>query len=162
MESTFPGINGFLGTRASIMLDIVFLAMFAVVPVMAWSINLAKRRQYQLHKTVQLVLGVVLLVAVLLFELDMRFVTKWSVRAEPSPYYDSWVYPSLYIHLFFAVPTAVIWVYTIVMALKKFPTPPRPCEYSAAHRRWGKLAAIEMFMTALTGWIFYYLAFVAS
>lgn len=162
METTFPGINGFLGTRASIMLDIVFLAMFAVVPVMAWSINLAKRGQYQLHKTVQLALGVVLLVAVLLFELDMRFVTDWTVRAQPSPHYDSLVYPSLYVHLFFAIPTTFIWIYVIAMALRKFASPPRPNEYSAAHRRWGKIAAIEMFMTALTGWIFYYLAFAAS
>ena len=34
----FHGINGFLGTRASIMLDVVFLAMFLVLPVLAWSI----------------------------------------------------------------------------------------------------------------------------
>jgi putative membrane protein len=162
MDAEFPGINGFLGTRASIMLDIVFLAMFAVVPVMAWSINLAKHGKFQLHKTVQLALGSVLLVAVLLFELDMRFVTDWAARAKPSPHFASLVYPSLYVHLFFAVPTAFIWIYVIVQALRKFPSPPRPNEYSAAHRRWGKLAAIEMFMTAVTGWIFYYLAFIAS
>ena len=36
----YGGINGFLGTRASLMLDVVFLAMFVVVPVLAGSVYL--------------------------------------------------------------------------------------------------------------------------
>ena len=40
----YPGIDGFLGTRASLMLDVVFLAMFAVLPVMGWSIWKVRRR----------------------------------------------------------------------------------------------------------------------
>ena len=36
--SEVPGINGILGTRASLMLDVVFLAMFAILPVLAFSI----------------------------------------------------------------------------------------------------------------------------
>lgn len=159
----FSGIDGVLGTRASIMLDIVFLAMFAVVPVLAWSIRLVKsKRNFALHKQVQLVLGIVLLVAVVLFEADMRLATNWRERAEPSPYYGTLVFPSLYVHLFFAVPTSLIWTFTIVQALRRIPSPPRPCEYSATHKFWGWLAALEMLGTAVTGWIFYYLAFVAK
>lgn len=162
MEVSYPGINGFLGTRASIMLDVVFLAMFLVVPVMWWSIRQVEHHgRYLLHKRVQVTLGIVLLAAVALFEIDMRFITGWTERAEISPYYTTWVWPSLYVHLFFAVPTALIWTYTIIQALRKFPSPPRPNEYSHSHRFWGKLAAIEMVMTAITGWGFYYLAFVA-
>ncbi|HEX4131666.1 MAG TPA: DUF420 domain-containing protein [Pirellulales bacterium] len=157
----FPGLNGFLGSRASLMLDIVFLAMFAVIPVMSWSIWLVReRRNYQLHKRVQLTLGAVLLVAVALFEIDMR-VTGWTARAAPSPYYDTWVYPSLCVHLFFAVPTALVWIYVIAEAVRKFPDPPQPGEHSRAHRFWGWFAAIEMTLTAATGWVFYILAFVA-
>jgi uncharacterized membrane protein YozB (DUF420 family) len=61
----------------------------------------------------------------------------------------------------FAVPTLLMWVYVIAMGLRKFEQSPRPNEYSATHRVTGRLAAIGMSMTALTGWIFYYLAFVA-
>ena len=57
----YPGFDGFLGTRASFMLDFVFLAMFAVIPIMGWSIYQVKfRRRYQLHKWVQVALGIVL------------------------------------------------------------------------------------------------------
>ena len=145
MNFTYSGIDGFLGTRASIMLDVVFVAMFAVVPILGWSIWQVRRGRYALHKQVQLTLGVVLLAAVLLFELDMRFVTDWAARAQASPYYETWVYPSLYVHLFFAVPTAVVWVYTIIQALRQFPSPPAPGPYSRAHRRWGWCAACLLY-----------------
>lgn len=152
--------DGFLGTRASFMLDFVFVAMFAVIPIMGWSIYQVKfNRRYQLHKAVQLVLGVVLLVAVTLFEIDIRLY-GWVHRAdpvagEPAPI----IWTTLYIHLFFAITTSVLWVFVIVQALLKFPSPPKPCEYSGRHLFWGKLAALDMFMTALTGWVFYLLAF---
>src|SRR5262245_32668274 len=79
--SGFPGIDGFLGTRAPLMVDVVFLAMFAVVAVLAWSVYQVKtRHRYQLHKWTQITLGAVLLVAVILFEIDIRL-HGWEERA---------------------------------------------------------------------------------
>lgn len=161
--------HGILPTRGSVMLDFVFVALFAVIPVMIWSICLVKFRKpsqnykCQWHKRIQLALAAILLVAVTAFEIDMRFVTKdWRSLAEASPYYASKIVDySLWIHLCFAVPTPLLWIFVIVRALQKFPKPPAPGEYSSRHMLWGKIAATAMFMTALTGWIFYWLAFVA-
>ncbi len=163
----FRGIDGFLGTRASLMLDVVFVAMFVVVPVLGYSVYLVKYRQrYALHKRIQLILGVVLLVTVALFEFDMRY-NGWRDRARPSPYYGSddaggWMWTALYVHLAFAVTTAGLWIAVIGRALRNFPNPPVPNGHSPWHRRWGQIAAIDMALTALTGWIFYWLAFVAK
>jgi putative membrane protein len=155
-------MDGFLPTRASIMLDVVFLAMFAVLPLLAGSIYLVRyRRNYRLHKRVQLTLGIVLLVAVTLFELDMQLVTDWEERARPSPYFDSWVKPILGIHLFFAIPTAVLWFVVIVRALRRFSNPPEPGPHSREHFFWAWLTTFETLLTALTGWVFYWLAFAA-
>jgi uncharacterized membrane protein YozB (DUF420 family) len=160
-----PGLEGFLGTRASLMLDVVFLAMFAVLPVLGLSIYLVRvRRAYALHKRLQLALAAVLLVAVTAFELDMR-VNGWRERARPSAYYGSegqWglVDLSLAVHRVFAISTAVLWVWVVAGALRKFPNPPQPGPHSDWHRRLGWLAAVDMGLTALTGWIFYLLAFV--
>jgi hypothetical protein len=158
-------MDGFLGTRASLMLDVVFLTMFVVVPVMAWSIWQVKyRRRYVLHKRVQLALAGVLLTAVLAFEVDMRFFTDWEERARDSIYFASpvnWVKVALWVHLFFAVPTALLWVYVTWHALRNIPDPPGPSPHSAKHIRWARLAAWEMLGTAVTGWLFYYLAFMA-
>jgi len=161
----YPGINGFLGTRASLMLDLVFLAMFAVLPVMGWSIWLVRaRRNYTLHKRVQLVLAAVLLVTVTAFEIDIR-IHGWRERARPSRFFgdgQQWglVDISLAVHLVFAVSTAALWVWVVVGAWKHFDDPPLPGPYSHKHRKLGWLAAIDMTLTAVTGWVFYLLAFV--
>lgn len=156
-------MDGFLpGSRASIMLDVVFVAMFAVLPVLAWSVWLVRsRKRYALHKKVQLGLAGVLLVTVGAFEIDMQLLTVWELRAEPSPYWPTGVWTSLGIHLAFAVPTFVLWIVVVVRALRRFPKPPTPGEHSSSHRFWGWLATAGMALTALTGWIFYWLAFVA-
>lgn len=161
----YAGFDGFLGTRASLMLDLVFLAMFAVLPVLGWSVWLVRvRRNFTLHKRVQLLLGAVLLVTVTAFELDMRL-HGWRERARPSRFYGqegAWglVDLSLTVHLIFAVSTALLWIWTIAGAWRRFEHPPRPSAYSHTHRRLGWAAAIDMGLTALTGWIFYLLAFV--
>lgn len=156
----FAGIDGFLPWRASLMLDVVFLAMFVVLPVLAISIRLAQRGRYAAHKRLQVALGLLLLVAVGLFELDIQ-INGWEQRAEASRYYASGaVFAVLIVHLVFAVTAALLWIIVIVAALRNFAAPPAPGPHSGFHRRWGKLAAWDMLLTAVTGWVFYVVAFV--
>ncbi len=159
----YDGINGFLpGSRASIMLDVVFLAMFLVVPVLGWSIYLVRyRRNYALHKKLQLALAATLLIAVGLFEIDMQLMTDWEQRAVASPYYPREVWTSLAVHLCFAIPTFLLWIAVVTRALRRFPKPPAPSPHSASHVFWARLAALGMLLTAATGWVFYWLAFMA-
>ena len=106
-------------------------------------------------------LGLVLLAAVTLFELDMR-VNGWTHRAEASPYWsDGTVGRVLAVHLVFAVSTAALWIVVIARALRNFASPPLPGPHSVWHKRWGWIAAIDMVLTSLTGWGFYWLAFAA-
>jgi uncharacterized membrane protein YozB (DUF420 family) len=160
-------MGGFLPWRGSLMLDVVFLAMFAVVPLLAVSLYLVKGRNYRIHKQLQLGMATVLLVAVLLFEIDIR-VNGWMERAAPSPYFDpaaKFTSPAgiaLAIHLSFAVPTLFLWIWVVVQALRKFSRPPTPGPHSRWHARTGWLAAAGMTLTAVTGWIFYWMAFVAA
>jgi hypothetical protein len=160
------GRDGFLGTRASFMLDVVVLAMIVVVPALLWSVYLVMyRRRYTLHKRIQLLLGAALLVTVGLFEVDMRL-GGWRHRAAASPFAGrdgatDWVMVVLAVHLFFAVTAALLWIVVIARALAVFPSPPAPAAHSPWHRRYGMAAAIDMLCTAVTGWIFYYVAFVA-
>ena len=127
----FRGMDGFLGTRASLMLDIVAVAMLVVLPVLGASVYAVKfRRLYQLHKRLQLILAVVLLATVALFEVDMR-VNGWRDRAQASPYFGSETSPNyvsyaLYVHLAFAVTTAVLWLAVTVRSCDNFPVRPGP------------------------------------
>ncbi|MHB0955133.1 MAG: DUF420 domain-containing protein [Pirellulaceae bacterium] len=159
--------EGFLGTRGSFMLDAVALAMVVLLPVLAVSLALARTgRHYALHKRIQIILTGVLAITVTLFEVDLRWFTDWRARASLSPYYDpqTWnlVSITLTIHLLFALPTALLWAAVVIQALRRFPVPPLPGPHSRTHRRSGWLAAGLLAMTVLTGWVFYWLAFVAE
>ncbi len=153
-----PGFLPF--ARGSFMLDFVVIAMTVVIPILGYSIYLVKvRRKYETHKRIQIGLGIVLALTVTAFEVDIRM-NGWVHLAESSAYFSTLVYPSLYVHLVFAVGTLIGWIVTIVAAYKYFPTSVRPGTHSAFHLRWAKASAFGMLMTAVTGWIFYYLAFV--
>lgn len=160
-------MDGFLGTRGSLMLDVVFVAMMLVVPLLGISRFLVRNRQrYQLHRRMQIVLAVVLLLAVLAFEIEIR-VFGWTQRATDSPYWldgkwNDWIDYSLIVHLCFAIPTPFIWAGLIFAAIRGFPKPTQPGSHSATHRRWGTIAMAMMTLTSLTGWVFYWLAFAAT
>jgi uncharacterized membrane protein YozB (DUF420 family) len=162
MEDDFTGFDGFLGSRAPLVLDLLFLAMFVVVLVLAWSIYQVKYRQrYSLHKRVQVVLGIILLAAVAVFEIDIQL-HGWQDRAAGNVdgELSRAVWTALYVHLSFAVSSVILWPVVIVRALRNYPDPPLPGPHSLWHKRWGWIAAADMVLTAVTGWIFYWLAFV--
>lgn len=156
------GGDGFLGTRASFMLDVVAIAMIGVLAVLALSIwSVRYRDRYRLHMQMQLVLAAGLLVVVGLFETEIRL-HGWRARAESSPYYDTLVMPVLIAHLIFSISTCLVWTLVIIAALRNFGLVPRPGPHSRRHRFWGRLAAFDMLCTALSGWVFYWLAFAAN
>jgi uncharacterized membrane protein YozB (DUF420 family) len=143
------------------MMDVVALAMLAVLPVLTLSLWLVrKRHRYALHKRLQIGTASVLGVAILLFEIDIRL-HDWRPLAKASPFYDTWLFPLLYVHLVFAVSTTLLWIATLITALRDFPVPPCPGPGSTRHRRLGRLAAFGMYATSVTGWSFYWAAFLA-
>lgn len=159
----FPGVDGFLGTRASWAMDTMVLVMAVVVAVLAWSVYQAKvNRKFKLHKGIQILLAVGLLAAVVLFEMDVRF-NGWQDRAAGvvGGTASTTVWTALVIHLTFAVFSVVLWPVVIIRAARNFDSPPRPGTHSTWHRRWAPIAAIGMTLTAVTSWVFYGLAFVA-
>ena len=159
-------MDGFLGTRGSLMLDLVAVGMGLTLPLMFISVSLARfGRRYSWHRAIQLTLALTLLAILLAFELEMRL-EGWDHRAAPSPYWSDgrWNDPidySLAVHLCFAIPTPFVWGALVVRALRNFPRPPAPNEHSQWHRRMGRFGVFLMTATTLTGWLFYYLAFAA-
>lgn len=161
-EVAYPGIDGFLGTRAPLVLDVLCLAMLVVMVALAWSVYQVKfRRRYNVHKWTQITLAAILLVVVILFEIDIRL-HGWESRAarEADGIPTAGVWYALYIHLLFAVSTVILWPITIFLALRNFPNPPRPSQHSRVHVPLARVAALDMVLTAVTGWIFYWFAFV--
>lgn len=156
-----PGFLPF--SRATFMFDFVVVAMVGVLPVLTWSLYVVKyQKNYVLHKWIQVGLASVLGVTVLAFEIEVR-THDWWQHTEASPYSGTTLFNVVIgVHLFIAISTTLLWIATITLALRKFPIPPAPGEHSMTHLRIAKVAAAGMYLTAVTGWTFYWMAFVAS
>lgn len=164
--------NGFLGNDASFMLDAVICALVLVVPTLLYSVYLVKFKQkYLWHRNLQLTLGVALLLTVGAFEVDLQIVHGGWENVVNKPDQPprvtgeslDFIRKMLWVHLVFAVSTPVLWVTTIVLALKRFPSPPVPTpEHSPLHRKLGWASTIDITLTSVTGLLWYYLAFVAG
>ena len=161
--------DGFLGYRTSFMLDFVVVALILIVPILLYSLYAVKVQQkYVLHRNLQLLLGIILLVAVGLFEVDLQLVQGgWAKvvakRAVPLTTEQlKFVQTILRIHLVFAISTPFLWATTIVLALRRMPSPPGPSSHSKLHKSLGWISTIDIVLTSVTGLIFYYFAFVAT
>ena len=163
----FP--DGFLGYRTSFMLDFVVCALVVIVPVLITSIAMVRfGRRYQQHRFLQTLLCAVLFVAVGAFEVDLQIVhggwenvvAKSQIDEAAIAAKITEVRPWLWLHLVFAVTTPIVWLITIVLAWRRFPSPPQPAPHSRVHVRLGWLSTLDVTLTAVTGLIFYYFAFI--
>jgi hypothetical protein len=145
----FP--TGFLGTRGDLLMDIVILALVAVVPIVFYNWRLARTGRYALHKTMQVSLAVLLGAVVGLFEYNLRLQGGIFEATAASGYAGTgtlnfWIY----FHTFFAITTILVWVGLIVVSLRRFPNPPAPGAFSPRHRFWGRVGMIWMLVTGVT------------
>lgn len=161
--------NGFLGHDTTFMLDFVVTALVVVVPLLLYSLYQVKiRRNYSLHKKLQLLLGGVLLIAVTAFEVDVQWIHGGWEKIVNKPGQPvrlmaeglDEVRRILWIHLVFAISTPFLWGLTIGLAWRRFSDPPQPGEHSLLHKRLGWLSTLVLVGTSTTGLWFYWAAFV--
>ncbi len=170
--------DGFLGYPTSFMLDFVVCALVVLVPLLVFSLWVVKvRKSFTLHRNLQVLLAGVLFVAVGAFEVDMQWVQGgWekvmskqleAIEGIPS---DTQIAAHqarsdrarrvLHIHLVFAVSTPILWLVTLVLALRRFPKPPVPGQHTKLHKSLGWGSTLALVATSVTGVWFYYVAFV--
>jgi len=155
-------MQGFIpGSRGSFMLDVLFLSMFVILGILIWSVRLVRRRRnFEAHRKIQLGLTGLLFVAIVGFELEIRLV-GWRQLAEVSPYYGPLLFTILGVHIFFALSTIGTWIMAMRVAWLHLPRPAAPGLGSFNHKRFGHISLWAMGLTAATGWVFYYMAFIA-
>lgn len=156
----YPGIEGFLGSRASLAYDVAFLLELAVIPLFIHGLELLLvRKEYQAHKRLMLIVSGMFAVAVGSFAFEF-FSHDWrSLVGEEADAIPRITFMTLTIHLAFLTITAAIWLVLLINALRKIPSPPGPCEFGPTYVFWLVLLGLQLFISTLTGWEFYMLAF---
>ncbi len=156
------GEGFFYFSRASFAFDFLVCALLVVLVLLTLSIYLVRvKRSYKAHRVLQISLSALLLAVIILFEIEVRF-AGWSDQALVSPHYNTILFPFLWLHVLCAVVTCGLWAVTLWGALKSYDVNPTPNPYSANHKMLGKYSTIGLWVTAVTGLNFYYLAFVCS
>ena len=156
-------MSGFLSfSRGTLVLDLIAVGLIAFVPLLAYSIHKVRAQHaYETHRKFQTGLSTLLLILVVLFEIELR-TYGWRHHAEVSPYYQTTLPPVLNVHLFFAISTSLLWLVTFLTAFRKFSRPAKPNTFSKTHKLLGRLTVFGTCMTGITGWMFYYMAFIAT
>lgn len=160
MESNFALPTGFLGTRGDILMDLVILSFLFILPAMLASWRLARKRQYVQHKRWQLSLFAVLLIAVLLFELDLKLSGGIFALTAESRYAGTALLNSIiYGHTAVAIAAALLWIAQVALSLMKFGSPPAPNSFSSTHRALGRAGMLTMTLTGISAFPLYILGF---
>ncbi len=132
-------MSGFFGTKADFWVDIFLLVLVLLLPVLLVAVALARRGRIRAHATIMVTAFFIFLLALVTFEIHVR------TSDVPSPA----TVPFL-IHLCFAVPGLVLWIYQVATARRAFSNP-------APHRRRGRILLGLLVVTVATG-IWLYLA----
>lgn len=154
-----PG--GFLGTRGDLLMDLVVVAIIATPFLFLWAIWLVRRKRYRAHRNLQTGLLGFLLVAIVLFEVDIRLSGGTAAFMAGSPYLGtpllSWLLRS---HVLVAVLTFGLWTYLVVQAWRAR-LDLHPHLFGPIHRRRGYYVFAGTVFTSFSGVWLYWLGFVA-
>jgi len=144
---------GFLGTDADILMDLVVCSLAVVLPLLGLSWRWVRAGHYLRHRNMMVGLGSTLAVVVTLFEIDVRLAGgAFGLAQNSSLAGTTLMNASIWIHLFIAAFTAVLWLWLILLSRRRFPNPPVPTEsFSEKHRFWGRIGMVAMTLTGITG-----------
>jgi len=156
--------HGFLGTRADLLMDIV-VVVFAVLPfVELWAIKLARARRHAAHLRFQVASLIAILLAVVLFEVDIRLSGGTVAFMKDSPLAGTtFLRVFLIVHVLIAVTTFTAWAVLDVKSWRRHraeSTRALPGPWSSSHKRFGKRVYVGICLTSITGIALYVMGFV--
>ncbi|RME83376.1 MAG: DUF420 domain-containing protein [Planctomycetota bacterium] len=157
--------KGFLGYQPLFLMDLVLLSQVIIIPLLFLAIYFAKKGNYKLHSRLLLVLTLLLLIAVISFELEIRHygglpaIAKMVGKEKNTQTLIFRI--NFFIHLLLSGLVAPLWLYILYGGKKHFTfSNPTPNEYGKTHRFLGKIAFIGALLVGFTGAFNYYLAFI--
>ncbi|MCH9813003.1 MAG: DUF420 domain-containing protein [Epsilonproteobacteria bacterium] len=149
-------LDGFLGTRGDFIVDLVITVSGFLPFLMLFTFYLAAKGMYTLHRNLQILLFIVVVGLVVALEYDIQFGGLAEI-SKMTPFKDSVALLFVFaIHLFFAITSFGGWLWLLIKSSKRYPK-----HFEFNHKKWGKLIFADVVLTAITGWILYWMTFAA-
>lgn len=157
-SSLFP--QGFLGTRADVLLDIIVIAVTLVPFILIYSFQKVRSGNHSIHSKIQTLLFFVVLTAVVLFEVNIRISGGSGSLLQGSAFAGNEYFRIfLWIHIAVATLTYSGWGFLLLISNKKWTTRLLPGEFSVNHKKWGKIIFAGACFTSFSGLVVYILGF---
>lgn len=148
------------GSRADFLENFAYLATLLAPIVSLLSYRLARRRQFDVHRRMQVALLAFCWAAVLGLELDIRFSGgSGSIVAQAASGYARAARGLLSVHIAAAVATYAIWSVLAIISTRRFRSQ-LPGTFSRLHRRLGWTVFAGLVFTAVSATGMYFLTFV--
>ncbi len=154
-------VAGFLGTRASLLLDII-VTFLALLPLFTGiSIMFATRRELRLHQVTQFLLFFLMLIILLLFAYVVHYKTGFEALLQESTINPTIAFIGLIIHIVISLVTFTLWMFALLYALSDKKRRGLPGVYSMSHANAGKRVFKFILLTALSSVSIYWMLFMA-
>jgi len=140
-------------------MDLVIIALTLLPILMTTAFRWARRGRLAAHRNLQTITIALVLVAVVLFEADVRSSGGKAAFLAHNPSRAALVGAILQIHVAMATSTLIAWIALAATSWRRFHRS-LPGDFSRLHRRLGRATFAGVCMLSLTGALIYLLVFV--
>ena len=153
--------QGFLGTRADMLMDVILLAVVLVPFALLFSFRKVRGGNHSYHKRMQATLFWIVLTAVVLFETNIRLSGGSGALIKESAWVAGLPFKVLlYTHILVAVLTFSTWGVVLYISGKKRKKQALPGSFTPSHKTIGKAIFGGSIFTAISGVVIYTFGFV--
>ncbi len=152
--------SGFLGTRATFLIDTIisFLVMLPIIIMI--SIFIAKRDYIKLHQFIQFSLLLTTIGALALFFYNVNYIYGFENTIQQSSIDRKEFFTLFTIHVIIVIIAILIWSLTIFYAFNDNKRRALPGVYSKTHKRAGRKALFSIILMVFTSLIIYWVLYI--
>lgn len=159
MEYFFEG--GFLATRSPFYIDGIIVYLLLLPFLVGFSINLAVKRKYGLHRFLQTVLFLVSFISLLVFHYGIHVYESFDELTAMSSFSNKQVFYFLMAQTILSIVTLVMWLSTLLFAGEDRRRRGLPGLYSRSHKSSGRKVFMAILLTTFSSAYLYWMLFIA-
>lgn len=153
-------IEGFLGTKALLFMDVVTI-YFALLPfLLAFSIKYAINKEFKKHFISQSFILATTLIIVLIFEVGVRLTGGFLEYAKTSSISYDFLVLFLIIHIIIAILAVAGWLYLFINSYKQYKNNGFESFNQSNHKKIAKAIFISITLSSIMGICIYLFLFV--